>query len=228
MPVAVTLTVIGLYVGCLIVLASWIRSKWSDGKELSRKIIHIGSGFLLPISFWLQLPRFISLTAALIATVLVILNYQRSWFGLIEDVDRKTYGTIFYCVSISGLIFFFWEENPLAMLAGSLVMALSDGLASLIGKGLPSPKWTVQDQTKSLAGTTTMLLTTSLVLLSISQLTGCALSIASITIISFTATILEQWSIYGVDNLTVPMSTALMFSFMERLVNSSDFQILYL
>ena len=216
MPVAVALTVIGLYIGCLVILAKSIRSKFNDGRELSRKVIHIGAGFLLPLSVWLQLDRWIALTAALFATALVALNYQRNWFGLIEDVDRKTYGTIFYCLSISGLIYLFWDKNPVAMLAGSLVMSISDGLASLIGKGIPSPKWTFQDQTKSLAGTTTMLLCTSFILISISQLGWSSLSLVNIATISVVVTTLEQLSIYGLDNITVPISTSLMFSLMEK------------
>ena len=144
---------------------------------------------------------------------LVLLNHQRKWVGLIEDVDRKTYGTIFYCASISALIFIFWDQDPGAMIAGSLVMAISDGLAGLIGRGVQSPTWRLHAQTKSLAGTTTMFLSTFLVLTSVSYVTGGELPIAFALLISLVTTFLEQWSIYGVDNLTVPILTALMFSF---------------
>ncbi len=212
MPVAVTLTVLGLYLGCLITLAGWIGSKWEHSHEFSRKVIHIGCGLLLPISYWLQLPRWIALTAALLAMGLVLLNYQRKWLGLIEDVDRKTYGTIFYCSSISTLILIFWNQDPVAMIAGSLVMAISDGLAGLIGKGVQSPTWRLNDQTKSLAGTTTMLLSTFLILMTLSHLTGDVLPIRFALLVSLVVTFLEQWSVYGIDNLTVPILTALMFS----------------
>ena len=98
------------------------------------------------------------------------------------------------------------------MIAGSLVMAISDGLAGLIGKGVQSPTWRFNDQTKSLAGTTTMLLSTFLILMTVSHLTGNVLPIRFALLVSLIVTFLEQWSVYGIDNLTVPIMTALMFS----------------
>ena len=208
MPVAVALTGLGLYVGCLFILTSWIRSKWHNSQELSRKIIHIGCGFLLPLSYLMQIPQWIALTASLVATSLVMINYKMQLLNLIEDVERKTYGTTFYCASISILIFFFWSEDPIAMLSGALVMALSDGLASVIGRGIPSSTWMVQGQTKSLAGTATMLLSTATVLIAVSFQAGSELSLTSLVLISFVITALEQFSLYGIDNLTVPIGTA--------------------
>ena len=208
MPVAVALTGLGLYVGCLFILASWIRSKWQDSQELSRKLIHIGCGFLLPLSYWFQIPQWIALTASLVATSLVIINHKMQLISLIEDVERKTYGTTFYCASISILIFFFWNVDPIAMLSGALVMALSDGLAGLIGRGIPSPTWMVEGQTKSLAGTATMLLSTATILITISFQAESELSLTSLILISSVITALEQYSLFGIDNLSVPIGTA--------------------
>ena len=137
-----------------------------------------------------------------------MINYKMQLLSLIEDVERKTYGTTFYCASISILVFFIWSEDPIAMLSGALVMALSDGLASVIGRGIPSSTWMVQGQTKSLAGTATMLLSTATILIAVSFQAGSELSLTSLVLISFVITALEQFSLYGIDNLTVPIGTA--------------------
>lgn len=94
-------------------------------------------------------------------------------------------------------------------------MAISDGLASLIGRFVPSPKWHLYGQTKSLAGTSAMLLST-LGIISIVQLAlGPGLSTTQILTISIIITGLEQLSGYGIDNLSVPVATASIVSFIS-------------
>jgi phytol kinase len=213
--IAGQLAVLGCVIGLLVLLAVWIRSQWPEARELSRKVIHIGCGLLLPLSWSLGLPKLLALGAAVCATAIICINHRTHWFALIEDVERKTYGTIFYCVSICCLIFFFWSSCPGAMLAGALVMAISDGLASLIGRFVPSPKWHLYGQTKSLAGTSAMLLST-LGIISIVQLAlGPGLSTTQILTISIIITGLEQLSGYGIDNLSVPVATASIVSFIS-------------
>ena len=203
---------LGFVAGLLVLIAIWIRSQWPEAKEISRKVIHIGCGLLLPLSWFLGLPRILALAAALCATAIVCLNHQMRWLALIEDVERKTYGTIFYCLSISCLIFLFWNSYPGAMLAGALVMAIADGSASLFGRFVPSPKWHVYGQTKSLAGTTAMLLSTLGVIFIVQLGIGPGLSAIQITAISVIVTGLEQLSGYGIDNLSVPIATASMIN----------------
>ncbi len=95
------------------------------------------------------------------------------------------------------------------MVAGVLAMAFGDGLAGLVGPLVVSPRWQVWGQTRSLAGTAVMGLTTAAVLLAVATLQPATapapwqlLSIAAV------ATALEQWATAGVDNLTVPLAVA--------------------
>ena len=203
---------LGSVIGLLVLIAMWIRSQWPDAKEISRKVIHIGCGLLLPLSWSLGLPKILALGASLCATLIVCLNHRMRWLALIEDVERKTYGTILYCVSICCLIIFFWDHSPGSMLAGALVMALSDGLASLVGRFVPSPKWLIYGQTKSLAGTSAMLLSTLGIVFVIQSMIGPQLSAMQIVAISLTLTGLEQFSAYGFDNLSVPVTAASMIN----------------
>ena len=89
-------------------------------------------------------------------------------------------------------------------------MAIADGSASLVGRYIKSPQWKLKGQTKSLAGTTTMLIATISVFGVMQQVFHLDFSITSIFIISLIITALEQVSFYGIDNLSVPISTALL------------------
>ena len=142
-------------------------------------------------------------------TAALIINYRLRLIKSIENVDRKSFGTIAYGISITSLIFLFWSNNPSAATAGALVMAFGDGLAGLIGRNIDSSQWIILGQRKSLIGTLSMYLVTAIVLSSISHVTDINFEIVDILIISSLATILEQLSPLGIDNITVPIGVAL-------------------
>ena len=84
-------------------------------------------------------------------------------------------------------------------------MACGDGLAGLIGRAVTSPSWSVAGQTKSLAGTATMLMVSFGVLLALTIASGSGANGTGALLLAAVATGLEQISPAGVDNLSVPM-----------------------
>ncbi len=84
-------------------------------------------------------------------------------------------------------------------------MAFGDGLAGLLGRSINSPKWSVLGQTKSIAGTLTMMTVVALTTATISSTNNLDLQPIEIMIISLIATFLEQISPWGIDNITVPL-----------------------
>jgi len=89
-------------------------------------------------------------------------------------------------------------------------MTFGDGLAGVIGKSFNSKSWIFFKQKKSLYGTLTMFLTSLIVVFSIgySQQNSFNLNYFAI---AFFATLLEQFSVLGIDNFIVPISTALFY-----------------
>ena len=143
---------------------------------------------------------------------MVLINYNYKLFPTIEDVDRKSYGTIFYCLSLFVMIWLFWDKDPYALIAGFFIMTFGDGLAGLIGKSFFSKSWIIFTQKKSLFGTLTMFLTSLVVICSIGYAQQNNFNLNYIAI-AFLATVLEQFSVLGIDNLIVPISSALCFNF---------------
>ena len=200
-----------LYIFSIFLISIIYKKFTEDNKEALRKIIHIGMGPLIPIAQYLQIDQNSALTFTGIISILIFLNYSYKFFPSIEDVDRKSFGTLFYCISLFILIFFFWEKDPYALMAGFFIMTFGDGLAGLIGKNLKSKNWIFFKQKKSLFGTATMFLTSLLVVCSLAYIQKYNFNI-NLLMIAFIATTLEQFSVIGIDNLLVPLASAIYFN----------------
>ena len=200
-----------LYIFSIFLISIIYKKFTEDNKEALRKIIHIGMGPLIPIAQYLQIDQKSALTFTAIISILIFLNYSYKFFPSIEDVDRKSFGTLFYCISLFILIFFFWEKDPFALMAGFFIMTFGDGLAGLIGKNLKSKNWIFFKQKKSLFGTFTMFLTSLIIVCSLGYIQKYNFNI-NFLMIAFIATTLEQFSVIGIDNLLVPIASAIYFN----------------
>ena len=197
----------------LIFLISLLCKKFNpNNKEALRKIIHIGIGPLIPLAKFLDIDQISALYITGIISLLTFINYQFKLFPTIEDVDRKSYGTLFYCLSLFILIYLYWNRDPTSLIAGFFIMTFGDGFAGLIGKNFQSKSWFFLKQKKSFFGTMTMFITSLIVVFGLSYFQKYTFNINFFTI-AFIATILEQLSILGIDNFIVPISAAFSFNF---------------
>ena len=181
-------------------------------RELSRKIVHIGTGAVVPLAWFFGIPFVVALPVAAVITVVTTINHQWRFIPAVEDVDRNSYGTIAYGIAITTLLLLFWPTRADAVSAGVLVMALGDGLAGLIGRNVASPKWVLFGQTKSSVGTMTMAVVSGLVLIGLARWSGADLSLPAALGMVAMATGLEQLSWRGLDNLSVPLSVGVLWS----------------
>jgi len=205
-------TVILLYLFSIFLISIVFKNYYEDSREIVRKIIHIGIGPLIPIAQFLKIDQNSALLFTGIVSLMVLINYTYKLFPTIEDVERKSYGTLFYCLSLFILIYLFWDQNPYALITGFFIMTFGDGLAGLIGKSFNSKSWTFFKQKKSLYGTMTMFLTSLIVVFSIGYIQQNSFNLNYFTI-AFFATLLEQFSVLGIDNFIVPISSSLYFNF---------------
>ena len=181
-------------------------------RELSRKIVHIGTGAVVPLAWFFEIPFVVALPVAAVITVVTTINHQWRFIPAVEDVDRNSYGTIAYGIAITTLLLLFWPTRADAVSAGVLVMALGDGLAGLIGRNVASPKWVLFGQTKSSVGTITMAVVSGLVLIGLARWSGADLSLPTALGMVAIATGLEQLSWRGLDNFSVPLSVGVLWS----------------
>ena len=205
-------TIILLYLFSIFLISIVFKRFNEDSREIVRKIIHIGIGPLIPIALFLKIDQNSALIFTGIISLVVFINYTYKILPIIEDVERKSYGTLFYCISLFILISIFWNKDPFSLITGFFIMTFGDGLAALIGKSFNSRNWIFFKQKKSLFGTLTMFFTSLLVVCSLGYIQQNSFNLSYFTI-AFIATVFEQFSVLGIDNLIVPISSALCFNF---------------
>ena len=206
MSVAANLLWVALWLTLVLVAAKTARRIWPLQQELSRKLVHIGAGLAVPLAWVLQIPRHWALPAAGLATLIALINHRFRLVPEVEDVGRRSIGTIAYGLSITLLVWLWWPQRADLVSACVLVMVLGDGAAGLLGSSFSSPRWQVMGQTKSLIGTSVMAIVSLLVLCLLLR----DLSWPTMIALSAAATLLEQISWGGLDNFSVPMGLAAM------------------
>ena len=201
-----------IYIFLVFLISFLYKSFNPNNKEALRKIIHIGIGPLIPLAKYLNVDQTSALYFTGIVSLLTFINYRSKLFPTIEDVNRKSYGTLFYCLSLFILIYLYWNKDPTSLFAGFFIMTFGDGFAGLIGKNFQSKSWFFLKQKKSFFGTISMFVTSLIVVFGFSYFQKYSFNINLFTI-AFISTILEQFSIFGIDNLIVPISAAFCFNF---------------
>jgi phytol kinase len=217
------ITIVAVWV-LLMLLIAWVVYRFASGDpEIVRKIVHIGTGNVILLAWWLDIPASVGITASIVASVVTLLSYRFPLLPGINSVGRQSLGTFFYAVSFGILVAWFWHlQQPQYAAIGIMVMTWGDGLAALVGQRFGQHKYKVFGSQKSWEGSLTMALVSylicNLILLSVQgnlwQTWVVSLAVA------IAATGLEAVSFLGVDNLTVPLgSAALAFVMMQVLIN---------
>lgn len=212
--------IVALGLGAIVLSAETLHRRTSTSSELARKVVHIGTGNVILVAWWLQIPAWVGIAASIIASAIALLSYYLPFLPGINSVGRKSFGTFFYAVSIGVLIAWFWPIAQFHYAAiGILVMTWGDGLAGLIGQKFGQHPYTLWGMTKSWEGSVTMALTSyfvsSLILFTVQ---GNLWQTWLVPVaIAFVATALEAFSKLGIDNLTVPLGSAAVAFYLNQL-----------
>ena len=198
-----------IYLGVLVAIADLLSRLVPNDRELTRKIVHIGSGNVILLAWWFNISRQVIVSAAIIAAAIAITSYIIPILPSIESVGRKSFGTLFYAISIGILSACFWQTSPQYTVIGILIMAWGDGMAAIIGQRFGKHIYKIGNITKSWEGSLAMagasFTVAELVLLSVE---GNSWQILLVSIVvAVIATILEAFSKLGIDNLSVPLSS---------------------
>lgn len=188
------------------------RFKYTDA-EFTRKVVHIGSGNIILLAWWLDVPTWVGLSAATIAAIVALASYYLPILPSINSVGRQSLGTFFYAVSFGVLVAYFWPlKQPYFAAIGVLTMAWGDGLAAVIGQRFGKHPYQVFGMRKSWEGSLTMTLVAYLVVsLVLGLVTGSIWPTCLIAlVVAIAATGLEAISQLGIDNCTVPLGSAML------------------
>jgi phytol kinase len=200
--------------------------------QLSRKIIHIGTGPIY-ILCWLLFPdsQYSRYFAALVPLAITI-QFLLVGLGVIKDQaavdamsrngDRREIlrGPLFYGIVFIILTIVYWYDSPTGIIALMLLCG-GDGLADILGRRIKSPPilWSGR---KSISGTLGMFfggLVFALVMVALFVSNGnfqgpFSRYFPAILIIALVGTLVESLPFKDIDNLTVPLSAIILGAFL--------------
>ncbi len=207
---------VGSYVLIFLIIgiSTVLQKKNIVGDEGARKFIHIG------VSNWWILAMFFfkgddAVWYAIIAPfTFIILNYLSYRLNLLKAMERGgqgNLGTVYFPISLLILVALTFGvlDNPFIGAVGILVMGYGDGVAAVIGKKYGKKKLAFG---KSLEGSLTMFITSFVVVFAISMFTQSVLiSLLLAMGVAAFATLIELFTPKGLDNLSVPLGSSLIF-----------------
>jgi uncharacterized protein (TIGR00297 family) len=189
--------------------------------ETTRKLIHIGTGLIV-----FPAPLYISthVPLAVLGIVFAIVNFfavRFSWFPGMHATRRKTYGTVYYPLAITGLAWLFWEAHPEIFMTSVLVLSLADPLAAWAGERSKTPiRFNWCGDPKTVQGSITMgVVTAGIVLAGSFVLSGgggfSLQAWMNAVLAGWIAAIAEAMSSRGSDNLSIPAAVSAFLFFTQ-------------
>jgi len=195
--------------------------------SVTRKVVHIGVAhwWILAMVFFDRWEFAIVGPAAFI--LINLASYLFRLFPAMEHEKRsRNLGTVYFPVALLACVLLTWA-GPVPIWVGGLailVLGWGDGLASVVGESRGSGSLTMFGATKSIAGTVTMFVASTVVVtvfvllfLSPGPLGSAggdpavAVLVVRILATALVATLVELATPFGLDNLTVPIVTLLFF-----------------
>ena len=184
--------------------------------EYQRKFIHITSGTF--IAFWPWLISFKSIeVAGALLVVGSVINHWLKAFHYSSDLNRHTYGDIFFALAI--LLTSLATHNKLFFALAILNMALADGLAAVVGQKYGKNwRYMILTHTKTVIGSMTFWLI-SLCIFGVGLLFSPVLMphyFLLILLLPPLLAILENFPGLGSDNIFVPIVVVLILNLATR------------
>lgn len=212
----VQIGIIALWVGGVLGTAQWLAARRVTDEHV-RKFVHIGIGNIILLAWGLRIPLWLALSVSILFCVVTLLSYRFSILASINSINRKSWGTFFYALSIAVLVGVCWPLNlQVVAVVGILIMTWGDALAALVGQAYGRWFYKVLGVRKTVEGTLTMAGVSFLVCLAVLGGTfglSTAVIVGSLGI-ALAAAGLETVSVAGVDNLTVPLGSAALCSWL--------------
>jgi dolichol kinase len=206
------------YVFGVILLGEVLRRLRNRPPEFTRKFIHIGVGMWVVGTVFLFEIWYLALIPPATFVLINAFSYLRGTFQAMEE--KGNLGTIYFPIAFAALVYYWWSF-PVLMVASMMPMTWGDAMAAIFGRRYGHYRYSIGGRTRSLEGSIAMLfwswLTTSLALFAMPYLLDKPLIVWMMALIyggavALACTIVEALSPWGIDNLTVPATAALVFS----------------
>jgi phytol kinase len=199
-----------LVVFLIVVFAEYLSRYKGVHSELTRKMVHILVGIF--VAFW---PFFLSWRQIQLLSLLflltVLLSIKFNVFGSIHAVSRGKTGEVLFAVVIGVLSLI--SSKDWVFTAAMLHLSLADGLAAICGLAWgEGTTYRIMGRTKSLVGSLAFFFASLGIMICYAAFSGLAYNGVSVVWLPVVATVAENLSGEGTDNMVVPLLVALVLT----------------
>lgn len=199
-----------LYVAALIATSEILYRVFHAPLDITRKIVHVGVGMTALAVTIIFRDWTVAIIGPLAFIAINYFSYRRKIFQSIEIAEERQLGTIYFPLSFVILTPLFWSR-PALLAAAFMPMTWGDAAAAILGKRFGAHPFRLFGQLSSVEGSVAMFvfafIATVLALIAFGQPSGLSTGIAFVT--ALIATVVEAMSPKGMDNLTVPIVSAI-------------------
>ncbi|NOH04872.1 MAG: phosphatidate cytidylyltransferase [Chloroflexi bacterium] len=200
---------------------------WMDSK-LSRKVIHIGTGPLFVLCWFLFNDDPSARWLAALVPLAITVQFALIGFGVLKDkasVDAMSRtgdpkeilrGPLYYGIMFVALTIVYWKDSPIGIIA-LMMMCGGDGIADIVGRKFASARlpWS---RDKSVAGTASVflggwLMSAAMIFIYVTAgvFSGSITNyLLPITAISLVGALVESLHYKDIDNISMTLASALM------------------
>jgi phytol kinase len=204
-------TVVAIAVIFVIVIFAEYLSRYKGvHSELTRKMVHILVGMF--VAFW---PFFLSWRQiqllSLLFLITVVWSIKFNIFSSIHAVSRNKIGEVSFALVIGILSLI--TSKDWVFTAAMLHLSLADGLAAVFGLAYgDGTTYKIMGRTKSIVGSLAFFFTSVAIMICYAAFSGLAYGGVTLVWLPVIATIAENISGEGTDNLVVPLLVALVLT----------------
>ncbi len=220
-------------INILILVAFLLRKFTKLSSLITRKFLHISAIFIAGLSFVVIQDIYL---LYLLGGIILVGNFILFRTGIFEESGVKNPGILFVPISYLAISFFFNSWREIAAIS-MWIMAFSDAFAALIGNHFPIKKLKIGKAKKSIGGSLAFFIST-IIVLSVSinyfQSFSAFVNISNlfelfvfILFLSVVLTASESLSFNGIDNLIVPIFSAVLLLLFHSFFQSIDFAQLF-
>jgi phytol kinase len=200
-----------------------LRRRQGYSTDFTRKFIHIAVGMWSIGTVLLFQRWYFAIIPPLTFVVINYISYRQETFKAMETGEPGNLGTVYFPISFALVIVLFWltrpDRYPGLIVAALMPMTWGDAMAAILGRRFGQYKYHFLGSTRTMEGSLTMFLfswlATFLALLLFPPL-GLLTSLFHALIVALVVTLVEAFSPWHIDNITVPLFSALLLFLLSR------------
>lgn len=199
-----------VFIFAAIGIAEGMRKWRGYSTDFTRKFIHITVG-MWSVGTVLLFDRWYMAIIPPASFILInYLSYRQETFKAMETGEKGNLGTVYFPFSFVLIVFLFWQQ-PHLVVASLMPMTWGDAMAAVLGARYGQFRYTLWGSTRSLEGSISMFLfafTATFLVLWLFPPLGLGISLLYALIVSVVTTLVEAVTPWHLDNLTVPLVSA--------------------